>query len=344
MTAKEIAERLKGRLVGDGARVLRGVATLEAAGPEQVTWARDAAHAARAARSAAGAVLIPEGVETPSTCPATVIQVTDADSAIGEVLGWFAPPVPVVPKGVHPTAVLEAGAEVEGAAIGAHVFVGPRARVGEGTQLHAGVYVGSETMIGRDCVIWPNCVIRERVTIGDRVVIHANSTIGTDGFGYIFRGGRHVKVPQIGDVVIEDDVEIGSSTVVDRAKCGTTRIGRGTKIDNLVQIAHNVEIGPDCIIVAQCGISGSSKLEHHAVLAGQVGLVEHVRIGAGAQIAAQSGVTKDIEAGQVWCGSPAVPMSQFARQTAATRRGPEMLAELRDLARRIKQLESSTHD
>jgi UDP-3-O-[3-hydroxymyristoyl] glucosamine N-acyltransferase len=221
------------------------------------------------------------------------------------------------------------------------VVIGPGSRVGPGTELHAGVFIGGDVTIGRDCVIWPNVVIRERVTIGDRVVIHANATIGADGFGYINRRGRQIKVPQVGTVHIEDDVEIGANTAVDRAKTGVTRIGRGTKIDNLVQIGHNCTIGEDCIIVAQCGVSGSTSLGRGVVLAGQVGLIEHLRLGDGVMVMAQSGVTRDVPSGVVMRGSPAVEARAYARHEAAARRLPEFIKQMRELTKRVARLESS---
>jgi UDP-3-O-[3-hydroxymyristoyl] glucosamine N-acyltransferase len=181
------------------------------------------------------------------------------------------------------------------------------------------------------------------VTIGDRVVIHANATIGTDGFGYVLRDGRHHKIPQIGTVMIEDDVEIGANAAIDRARSGQTRIGRGTKIDNLVQVAHNVQVGAHCILVAQCGIAGSTTLGDGVVLGGQVGVTDHVTIGAGAQVAAMAGVSKDIAPGAAVRGNPAREMRVYLREAAAARRLPDLIEQVRSLARRVEQLESAAH-
>jgi UDP-3-O-[3-hydroxymyristoyl] glucosamine N-acyltransferase len=270
-----------------------------------------------------------------------VIRVADPDLALCAALALLGPPTPRVPVGVHASAVVSPDATVEQAAIGAHVTISPRAVIGAGTQLHPGVYVGDDTTIGRDCVLWPNVVVRERTTIGDRVIIHPNSTIGADGYGYLQRDGKHHKIPQVGRVVIEDDVEIGANTAIDRARSGETHIRRGTKIDNLVQIAHNCDIGEDCIITGQCGISGSTTLEHHVALGGQVGIIDHLTVGAGAQLAAKSGVYNDIPGGTVYRGIPAIEATKFGRQQVSVRRLPKMIEQLRKLEKRVEQLESA---
>lgn len=342
LTAAELARRLNGVLRGDGARVVREIAVLDQAGPDAVSWLGSAAYLPKLETTRAGVVLVPADCAAPAE--KTVIGVADPDLALCDVLEWLRPPVERVPPGVHPTAAIGTGAMVEGAAIGAHAHVGAGAMVGAGTQLHPGVYIGAHARIGRDCVLWPNVVVRERCVLGDRVIVHPNATIGADGFGYLFRKGKHHKIPQIGAVVIEDDVEIGANSCVDRARAGVTRVGRGTKIDNLVQIGHNAVVGEDCVIVAQCGVSGSATLGHHVVLAGQVGVVDHLRIGDGARIAAKSLVARDVPDGQVQRGIPAVENFQFLRQDAALRKLPKLLEQVRALARRIEQLDSTADD
>jgi UDP-3-O-[3-hydroxymyristoyl] glucosamine N-acyltransferase len=342
ITAAELARRLGGTLEGDGARVVHAVAALEEAGPQTLSWVATRELLPRLAKSQAAVVLVPSDCEVPAG--RTAIHVADPDLALCDVLRWLAPPLEPLPPGVDAAATVAADAIVEGAAIGPQVSVGPRARIGPGTQLHPGVRVGAEASIGRDCVLWPNVVVRERVTIGDRVIIHPNATIGADGFGYLQREGRHVKIPQVGTVLIEDDVEIGANTCVDRARSGVTRIRRGTKIDNLVQVGHNVDVGEDCVIVAQCGISGSTSLGHHVVLAGQVGLTDHLRIGDGVQVAAQSGVVGDIPSGQVCRGTPAVDNYLYGRQQVGIRRLPKFMEQIRELVRRVERLESATDD
>lgn len=341
ITAGELAARLGGRVSGDAARVVRDVGVLETAGPETLSWIGSLKLRERLAASAAGVVVAPEDCTAPER---TLILVRDPDAAIIAALALFARPVEQVPAGVDPAARVAPDAVVNGAGIGPHVFVGAGSVVGAGTQLHPGVYVGRGCRIGRDCRLWPNVVLRDYTVLGDRVVIHPNTTLGADGFGYAQRGGQHHKIPQIGAVLVEDDVEIGANTCIDRARTGVTRIGRGTKIDNLVQIAHNVQIGEHCIVVSQCGISGSSTLGHHAVLAGQVGVVDHVNIGALAQVGAQSGVHRDVPDGARICGSPPSPDTEWARQMIGIKKLPRLLEELRALTKRVKALESATHD
>jgi UDP-3-O-[3-hydroxymyristoyl] glucosamine N-acyltransferase len=339
ITAAELARLLDGELTGDGAHVVCAVGTLEEAGPQAVSWVGKADLMPRVAASQAGIVVIPAACAPPAE--RTTIGVADPDLAMCQILEALKPPSEPVPAGVDRDARVAETATVAGASIAPHVFVGARASVGPGTVLHPGVYVGAYSRIGRDCVLWPNVVVREYTSLGDRVVIHPNATIGADGFGYQQRGGRHHKIPQIGRVVIEDDVEIGANTCIDRARSGETRIGRGTKIDNLVQIGHNVRIGEDCILVSQCGVSGSTTLGHHVVLAGQVGLVDHLRIGNNVVVAAKSGVAESLPDGKVYRGIPAVEVIAFGRQAVGIRRLPKIIEQLRDLLKRVERLEST---
>ena len=337
ITAAELAERIEGTLEGDPTKVIRTVATLDEAEPDALSWVGAPAFLKKAAQSKAGVVLLPEDCTLPPD--RTVIRVADPDAALCEVLRYLAPPLVRVAPGIHPTASVSPEAVVEGAAIGARVFVGAGAVIGASTQLHPGVYVGSHTTIGQDCVLWPNVVARERVTIGDRVIIHPNSTIGADGFGYLYRNGEHRKIPQIGTVVVEDDVEIGANSAIDRARSGVTGIGRGTKIDNLVQIGHNVDIGENCIIVALCGLGGSATLGRGVVLGGQVAISDHKHVGDGVQVAAKSLVTNDIPDGKTVRGIPATDNQRFLREQASARKLPDALKRIRELEKRLGQLE-----
>jgi len=342
ITVAVLAEHLKGEAAGDGMRVIRGIAPLDQAGPEALSWLGDPKYLPRLKHTDAAAVLVPRDLDIPDG--RTVIRVDDPDMALNQTLRLLGPEPPRVPAGVHPTAVVSLEASVESAAIGPHVTVESGARIGAGTQLHAGVYVGANTEIGSDCVLWPNVVVREETTLGDRVIIHPNSTIGADGFGYLQRGGKHCKIPQIGRVVIEDDVEIGANCCVDRARSGQTRIRRGAKIDNHVQIAHNCDIGEDCIMVGQSAVAGSTTLGDGVMVSGHAGISDHVNVGAGAMIGPDAAVLRDVPAGGVYRGSPAIEFKLYGRQQAAVRRLPKMVVQLRQLKKRIEQLESAATD
>ncbi len=338
MTVAQIAERVGGTLEGDGTKTVTVLLPLHQAGPDAISWVGSTEYLKQAATSKAAALIIPK--DSPPLEGKTVIRVDDPDVAMIAVLEALAPPMDRVEPGIHPSAVIGEGAKVDGAAIGPHVVVGARSTIGAGTQLHAGASIGSDVIVGTDCVLWSNVVVRERITIGDRVIIHANSTIGADGFSYVFREGVHKKVPQIGTVVIEDDVEIGANSAVDRARSGETRIGKGTKLDNFVTVGHNVQIGEHCVIVAQCGLGGSAVLGDYCVLGGQVALIDHRTVGKGVQIACKSLVSNTIPDGQIIRGNPAIENPRFVREQAAARKLPEALKQLRALAKRVEELET----
>jgi UDP-3-O-[3-hydroxymyristoyl] glucosamine N-acyltransferase len=271
-----------------------------------------------------------------------LIIVDDAELAMAKVLEFFAPPVPRPPAGIDPQACVAAGASIaHTAAIGAKVVIGDRTRIGAGTIVHPGVIIGADVVVGDDCQLFPNVVIRERVTIGNRVIIHAGSVLGTDGFGYRWDGSRHVKVPQIGTIVVEDDVEIGSCVCIDRAKMGVTRIGQGTKIDNLVQIAHNCVIGPHSIIAGQAGLAGSVTLGAGVVLGGQTGVRDHVTVADGAMAAARTAIHEDVDPRAIVSGMPALPHRQSLREQAAMRRLPDLVTQIRELKEEIEKLKKT---
>lgn len=337
MQLGELAERLGCRLEGDGGLEIRGVRGLEDAGPQDLTFVAQERYLSRLARSTAAAVILAEGwpaVDRPA------LRSPNPTLAFARALSLFHPPRVSAP-GIHPTAVVAPDARVAPtASVGPLTVVGPGAEVGADTILEAHVAVGAGVCIGQGCRIFPQVTLRDGVVLGDRVTVHSGTVIGADGFGYARDGHRYVKIPQVGRVVIEDDVEIGANVTIDRATLGETRIGRGTKIDNLVQIGHNVRVGADTVIVAQVGISGSARIGSRVTLAGQVGVVDHVEIGDDVIVGAQSGVTKDIPPGSVVLGSPAIPHADFKRRVATVARLPEMRKVLRALEERLAALEA----
>ena len=339
-TLGDIAKLLGLPTPPDADRAITGLATLAEAGPNDLSAVGSDAYVKRAAGSKAAAFVVQKRVKAPEGgFGRTVLAVDDADLAMAKVLDLYAPPVPRPAAGIHPAAHVAASASIgEGAAVAANVYVGERATVGARTVLHPGVYVGDDAVIGDDCRLFPNVVVRERVRVGSRVTINAGSVLGTDGFGYRWDGTKHAKVPQIGTVVIEDDVEIGSCVCIDRAKFSTTRVGRGTKIDNLVQVGHNVQVGPHCIIVGQVGLAGSCTLGAGVVLGGQTAVRDHTSMGDGSMAAACSGVVEDVEPKQIVSGTPALPHRQMLREQAALRRLPDLVVQMRKMQEEIEAL------
>jgi UDP-3-O-[3-hydroxymyristoyl] glucosamine N-acyltransferase len=341
-TLAELAGRVGGEVQGDGAIRVEGVASLEDAGPAQLAFFTNKKYRRAFEATRAGAVLVEPDARVPEG--RTVLRVRNAYLAFAKVSTLFHPPREAVPEispaaAIHPTARVHPTAQVMPLA-----SVGPGAQVGARTVVFPGAHVGEGARVGEDCVVYQNVVIRERCVVGDRVILQPGCVLGADGFGFAFdpegegKGPRHFKVPQVGIVVVEDDVELGANTCVDRAALGVTRIGRGAKLDNLVQIAHNVEVGPLSLVVAQVGIAGSTKLGMGVVLGGQVGIVGHLDIGAGVRVGAQSGVLGDIEAGETVSGYPAQPHATWLRNAAAFEYLAEMRKELRELEREVERL------
>jgi UDP-3-O-[3-hydroxymyristoyl] glucosamine N-acyltransferase len=338
-TLAEISALIGCSAPGGEAVAITGMATLAEAGPQELSFVGSDAYLPELASTRAAAVIVQKRVKLPTTWTRPALVVDDADLAVAKVLKLFTPPVPRPPAGVDAAARV-AGSAALGAqsAVGPFVFVGERARIGARTVLHPGVYIGDDTVVGDDCELFPNVVVRERITLGNRVVIHAGSVIGSDGFGYRWDGRQHAKIPHIGTVVIEDDVEIGSCVCVDRAKFSATRIGRGTKIDNLVQVGHNVTIGPHCVIVGQTGLAGSAHLGTGVVLGGQTAVRDHITLGDGAMAAACSGVAEDVAPKAVVSGTPALPHRQSLREQAALRRLPDLVTQVRKLQEEVEAL------
>ncbi len=278
----------------------------------------------------------------PETWSRPALVVDDVELALAKVLPLFAAPIPRPLPGIHVTAHVANSAVVPAdAAIGPHVIIGARTRLGSRCVLQANVVLSDDVVIGDDCQLFHGVVVRERVTIGNRVTIHAGSVIGMDGFGYRWDGKQHVKIPHIGAVIVEDDVEIGSCVCVDRAKFGATRIGRGSKIDNLVQVGHNVQIGPHCIIVGQVGLAGSCKLGAGVVLGGQAAVRDHIQMGDGSMAAACSAVAQDVEPKMIVSGTPAIPHRQSLREQAALRQLPDLRTQVRRLQDEIEKLKTA---
>lgn len=330
-TTAEIAKLVGGEVVGDAAATLKSFATAEHAQPGDLTFAENEEFFARAEQSAATAVIADQRF---TSAKKTLIRVPNARVAFAKALALFFPE-PKFAAGIHPTAVVAKSAKIDPTAhIGPHCIVGERVKVGANSVLQGGNFVGDDSRLGDEVNLFPNVTVYARTEIGDRVRIHSGTVIGSDGFGYVLDNGVHRKVPQIGNVVIGDDVEIGSNVSVDRGALGSTVIGKGTKIDNLVQIAHNVEIGEHSIIVGQAGIAGSSKLGKYVILAGQVGVGGHLKIGNQVVVAAQSGVMHDIPDGQKWLGSPAQPDKQTKRQMIAIQHLPDLLKRVAELEKK----------
>lgn len=333
----ELAAHVGGRVRGDGERLIRGVASVESAAEGEIAFVEDSKLIESARSSIASCLIVPEGAQVDAAC---LIEVRKPKLAFALVAELLHPPKRRA-GARHPTAIVDESASVdESVFVGAHAEIAAGAIVGAGTQILSGAFVGENVRVGCDCVLHQNVVLYDGVTLGDRVILHAGVVIGADGFGYVpdERNVRH-KFPQIGTVVIEDDVEIGAATCVDRGALGETRIGSATKIDNLVQIAHNVRIGRRVVIAAQTGISGSTVIEDDAVIGGQVGMGDHARVESGAIIGSKAGILpgKIVRAG-VWWGIPVQPLDQYKRLNAHINRLPQLREEVKELRRKMEEL------
>ncbi len=339
ITLREIAERTGGALHGPPDMKVTGISSLELAGPEQISFAVKPGMTDAVSGSRAGAFILPENWHEDTRTPH--IRSSDPYLAYARTAAMFQE-APFEAGGVHETVVTgrecRLGKEIT---IGPGSVLGDRVSIGERVHVHGNVFIGDDVSIGDDCIIYPNVTIYHGCRTGSRVILHAGVVIGADGFGYARDGNCHVKIPQTGIVVIEDDVEIGANSTVDRAALGETRIGAGTKIDNLVMVAHNVRIGQASVIVSQTGISGSAELGNGVVLGGQTGIVGHIKIGDGAMVAAQSGVASSIPPGGVFSGSPAIPHRLFLRVAGLLKKLPEMARDIRMLKKRIEKIEGA---
>lgn len=337
LTAAAIAEAVGGTVVGDSSTAVTGVAALDRASRHDLSFLGSAKYAALFETTQAGIVLVAtELAESPGDVPARII-VDRPQEALLALLPRFHRVRPA-PVGVHPTAIVGDGASIGGgASIGPYAVIGAGARIGDGAVIGAHCVVGDGVQVGERSQLFPSVTLYSGTIIGARVTLHSGARIGSDGFGYVQRDGKHLKIPHVGRCVIEDDVEIGANTTVDRGSIDDTVIGAGTKVDNLVQIAHNVRIGRLCLIMAQAGIAGSARIEDGVMLLGQAGIAGHVTIGKGARLAAQGAAFGDIPAGETWSGYPARPHKVALRAQAA-------LFKLPGLLRRIERLLDSKTD
>jgi UDP-3-O-[3-hydroxymyristoyl] glucosamine N-acyltransferase len=339
LTVEAIARRIGATVRGDGSVMIRGVNSLDAASAGELTFAADEKRCRRLAHSQASAAVVPADCDTEFPCQ---LRVDHVEKAWASVLALFAPEQAPPAAGVHPTACVDDSAELgQGVSIGPHCVIGANVRVGSRGVLAAGVVVESGCVIGDDCLLHPQVVLRARCRLGDRVQIGPGSVVGHDGFGYYQDQGEHRKVPHIGNVILEDDVELGACVCVDRAKFGSTRVGAGTKVDNLVQIAHNVQIGPGCILVGQCGLAGSARLGSYVTVGGSAGIRDNISLGDQASLAAYSAAAQDIPAGQTYAGVPAGPARDVFRVHMAGQKLPDMLKRVKALESRLEKIESA---
>lgn len=336
-TLAQLAGIAGGRVEGDGGVKIAGVARLDEAGPGDVTLYVDTRYESLLGASRASAVVRAERF----ACALPSIVSDNPQASFARILALFAVFTDAeIAEGVHASSFVEPSAVLgPGVRIGPFCRVGRNARIGAGTRLLFGVYVGDRVVVGEECLVYPNVTIREASEIGDRVVLHPGVVIGADGFGFVWDGERHLKIPQIGRVVIEDDVEIGANSAVDRATMGATRIGRGSKIDNLVQIGHNNVIGRHTLLAGQVGVGGSTEIGDHVTAGGQAGFAGHMKIGDGAVIASQAGVTKDIPAGMTVSGYPAREHRLARKLWAFTNRLPELFERLKAAESKLAALE-----
>lgn len=346
LTLAEISRLTNTRLIGNPAHVITNVADLESATLEDASFLASPRYESAMQRSQAGVVFIhsnaahPDGrnfllSDDPSLAFQTLVNLLFKDAH--EKTGF---------EGIHPTAVIHPTAKIgKNAIIGPHAVIDKGVIIGENVQIGSGCYIGPHSEVGNDCLLYPNVTVRERCLIGNRVILQPGAVIGSCGFGFVTnKEGKHIKLDQVGNVTIEDDVEIGANTTIDRSRFKTTRIGRGTKIDNLVQIAHGVTIGQDNIIVAQTGIAGSTETGRHVVIGGQSAIAGHIKLADGVMIAACSGVSKSLTKAGKYNGIPAIPLDEYNRNSVYLRNIEKYIDQLKNLTQRIKKLEEQEED
>jgi len=341
LTVGQLAERLGGELEGDGQAVVTGIASLQSAGPDELTFVADRRRAPQLAESKAAAAILARDMPA---APMPVIRVDNVPAAVGQVLAMIGEVENLPGAGTHPTAIVAEDAEIgEGVAIGPGAVIGNRTRLGNSVTVCANAILGADVTVGDKTILLPGTVVESRCRIGQRCRIGPNAVIGSSGFGYYFADGRHNRIPHTGIVEIGDDVDIGACSCIDRAKFGATRIGDGTKIDNLVQVAHNVQIGRSCALAALVGIAGSTVLKDHVVLGGHVGVRDNITVGAGVQSAACSAIAQDTPDGAAVSGIPAIDARTWLRSVQLFARLSQLHQGVKQLEKKVKALESSAN-
>ena len=336
-TVAVLAELVGGQVRGNADLLISGVAPLDRAGAGEISFLANPKYRGQLAATRADAVIVHPSLD--GTIDRTLLLCGNPYLAFARILAYFHPG-PALPHGVHPAATVDPSAEIAAtASISAGCVVGAGAKIGHDSVLHPNVTVYPQAEIGRGCQLHSGAVIRERCVLGDRVILQPNAVIGSDGFGFAPDGQRYEKIPQVGRVIVEDDVEIGACSCIDRGTLGDTRIRRGTKIDNLVQIAHNAQIGEDCILVAQVGISGSTEIGRHCTFGGQSATAGHLKVGDNVTIAARGGVSNDVESNQVMAGFPLMPHREWLKMSMIMTHLPEMRREIHQLQQRLLELE-----
>lgn len=334
-TAAQIAQLIQGELIGEGSIELTGLAPADGARAGELTFAENASYFAAATRSQAAAILVPELF---ASTDKVLIRVANARVALARLLPVFFPPGEH-PRGIHPTAIIADSAQVDPTAhVGAGCILAAGAKLGPRAVLMGNNDVGDDCEVGEDSCLFPNVVLYRKTQIGRRVIIHAGTVVGSDGFGYVLDDGCHRKLLHLGNVIVGDDVEIGANSAIDRGALGSTVIGPGTKIDNLVHVAHNVVIGRHCLIMGQVGFAGSTRLGDYAVVASQSGIADHLNIGNQAIVGAKSGVMRDVPDGGRVLGIPACPDRQAKRQIIAMQQLPDLIHRMRELEKQVEQL------
>jgi len=340
MKLSDIVQQLSGTLEGDGLIEIRGVAGIAEAEEGEISFIANPKYVSEATATKASAVIVPE--DWAADCPAALIRIQNPDAAFAKAAMLFYTPAPLPAEGIHPSAIVAEDVELgEGVRVGPLCVIEEGVKLGSGTVISAQCYIGHQAQIGENSKLHPQVSVREAAVIGNRTTIHNGTVVGSDGFGYsVDEEGVRTKVPQIGIVQIGDDVEIGANVTIDRARFGKTKIGNGVKIDNLVQIAHNVVIGDHVVIVAQTGIAGSSSIGEKVIIAGQVGIAGHLTIGAGTVVGARSVVLKDIAPGEYVLGVPSMPAAKYKRSLANTMLLPKLKERLKALEKKVALLQN----